>query len=689
MRLLQAGGTLGPDALYVNRLADERLFEKLQAGFFCHVLAPRQVGKSSLGDRVAKRLNQSGTSCVFVDLTNIGASATAEQWFLSLATEIAAELNLENPRHYWQSKKDIGVIHRWSNYLYEKVLPSVSTKLIIMLDEIDVTLNLEFRGDLFGQIRSIYNARARNTLAEKLSFCLFGTATPLDLTDEEKRTPFNISHAIVLDDFSREQVDAFKSALDQILPGDSSAWLSAIWEQTHGHPLMTQRICLELIDVLPRLPRTIDSECIARVVLSASRPEIFDCISEVDRRLPAGHTSTRQQLALYRRILNGEEIESIPNDPTQLRLRMTGLVADRVGNNNLSYLRVRNQIFKRKYHIDWVDARDERPPYVDDMASWAKTHSKDYLQSGTALENMKQWAQLRGYLSPEEQEYLSESVEHSRREAEAAKRTARNFKFLVSAVILGPVIVLAIVFASTDRIQTKRDLSKSTQDLSECNASKSSCLGSKEITEAMLNRCKDAPNKIITLKQDLDNSRSRFADLSDKLHKLQKANYDKLISSKEVTRSDLKLCTERQKLLSQAYLELYHNPVPHTMSLNPIMTKEINFEIEQILRDALSACYDLQSNRQRKAFLTKLKISLDLYADGHVVFKLDIAPKENRVGCASQQLQLPQFMTQLQTLAKKYSIHKDQPLLINIPDSFGGAAAKKKKSVTRRTDRRG
>ena len=270
MRRLQAGGTLGPDALYVNRLADERLFEKLQAGFFCHVLAPRQVGKSSLGDRVAKRLNQSGTSCVFVDLTNIGASATAEQWFLSLATEIAAELNLENPRHYWQSKKDIGVIHRWSNYLYEKVLPSVSTKLIIMLDEIDVTLNLEFRGDLFGQIRSIYNARARNTLAEKLSFCLFGTATPLDLTDEEKRTPFNISHAIVLDDFSREQVDAFKSALDQILPGDSGAWLSAIWEQTHGHPLMTQRICLELIDVLPRLPRTIDSEDIASGLFRSS-----------------------------------------------------------------------------------------------------------------------------------------------------------------------------------------------------------------------------------------------------------------------------------------------------------------------------------------------------------------------------------------------------------------------------------
>lgn len=683
MRLLQAGGTLGPDALYVNRLADERLFEKLQAGFFCHVLAPRQVGKSSLGDRVAKRLNQSGTSCVFVDLTNIGAGATAEQWFLSLATEIAAELNLENPRHYWQSKKDIGVIHRWSNYLYEKVLPSVSTKLIIMLDEIDVTLNLEFRGDLFGQIRSIYNARARNTLAEKLSFCLFGTATPLDLTDEEKRTPFNISHAIVLDDFSREQVDAFKSALDQILPGDSSAWLSAIWEQTHGHPLMTQRICLELIDVLPRLPRTIDSEDIARVVLSASRPEIFDCISEVDRRLPAGHTSTRQQLALYRRILKGEEIESIPNDPTQLRLRMTGLVADRVGNNNLSYLRVRNQIFKRKYHIDWVDARDERPPYVDDMASWAKTHSKDYLQSGTALENMKQWAQLRGYLSPEEQEYLSESVEHSRREAEAAKRTARNFKFSVSAAILGPVIVLAIVFAGTDRIQTKQALSK-------CNELTSSCEASKKITEDNLKLCNAEPpiNKI-TCKQDLNMSQLRNAELREELHTARKANYNNLASAKEVTKSDLKLCTERQKLLSQAYVELYHKTFHDTRSSNPIITKEINFEIKQILRSALSVCYDFTDEKQRKDFFTKLKITLDLYADGHVVFKLDIAPKENRVGCASQQLQLPQFMTQLQTLAKKYSIHKDQPLLINIPDSFGGAAAKKKKSVTRRTDRRG
>ena len=52
-----AGGTLRSDApSYVQRPADDELFNQALAGEFCYVLTPRQMGKSSLMIRTARRL---------------------------------------------------------------------------------------------------------------------------------------------------------------------------------------------------------------------------------------------------------------------------------------------------------------------------------------------------------------------------------------------------------------------------------------------------------------------------------------------------------------------------------------------------------------------------------------------------------------------------------------------------------
>ena len=58
--VLQAGGALGLDKLYVERPADRELHRALSAGEFCYVLAPRQSGKSSLRVRTAARLRAAG-----------------------------------------------------------------------------------------------------------------------------------------------------------------------------------------------------------------------------------------------------------------------------------------------------------------------------------------------------------------------------------------------------------------------------------------------------------------------------------------------------------------------------------------------------------------------------------------------------------------------------------------------------
>src|SRR5262245_53516831 len=86
----RVGGSLPPDSpSYVERPADEQLFEQLLAGRFCYVLTARQMGKSSLMLRTAERLREYGFQTARVDLSGLGVQeVTSEQWYLGLIKRI-------------------------------------------------------------------------------------------------------------------------------------------------------------------------------------------------------------------------------------------------------------------------------------------------------------------------------------------------------------------------------------------------------------------------------------------------------------------------------------------------------------------------------------------------------------------------------------------------------------------------
>jgi hypothetical protein len=84
----KVGSTLGPDApSYVVREADEELPRLVLAGHFCYVLTARQMGKSSLMIRTAKRLQAEGVRTATVELTQIGTQGGVEAWYLSLISQ--------------------------------------------------------------------------------------------------------------------------------------------------------------------------------------------------------------------------------------------------------------------------------------------------------------------------------------------------------------------------------------------------------------------------------------------------------------------------------------------------------------------------------------------------------------------------------------------------------------------------
>ncbi|MFY9620293.1 MAG: AAA-like domain-containing protein [Pyrinomonadaceae bacterium] len=242
------GGTVRLDrGVYIPRQTDEELLAYCRAGLFAYVLTSRQLGKSSLMVHTARRLTAEGKRTAIIDLGQIG-TATPEQWYLGVMTNIAEELRLKiDVVSWWSENPGLSVTNRLTAFFEYVLREEVSEPVIIFMDEIDTTLNLEFRDDFFAAIRYFYNARAHKPEFNRLTFVLIGTATPGDLIDDPLRTPFNIGHWVVLSDFTLEEAMPLAKGLG--LPnGESEKVMRWILEWTGGHPYLTQRICQVIAD---------------------------------------------------------------------------------------------------------------------------------------------------------------------------------------------------------------------------------------------------------------------------------------------------------------------------------------------------------------------------------------------------------------------------------------------------------
>ena len=432
----QVGGTLPPNnPHYVEREADNKLFQSLIKDEFCYVFNSRQTGKSSLQVHVRKKLEAEGIICAYIDLSGIDTTSDLESWYLTIIDEIANSLLPEiDIFDWWDEIPNQNLLAKFSKFFNELLLKKFKEKIVIFVDEIDTVLSLNFStDDFFRFIRSCHNKRALQSEYQRLTFCLLGVTDPSYLIKNKENTPFNIGTAIELKGFNFVEAEKpLTNGLKEQLDNPQQV-LQEILNWTNGQPFLTIKI-LSLLsenntDSHPNISNFINNHVIKNWE-SQDHPEHLKTIRD---RLFFKKDLLKKILILYQDIIHSQKTNrpiKINNniDEAQIELLLSGLVVKKNG-----HLIVNNKTYQSIFSLDWIKEEltklfsQEKPLwYVGKITQWLNSNRQDkcVLLTPQELINFQIWIGDNKPLNKEDLAFLYQSTKEAERISQQAKEVA-------------------------------------------------------------------------------------------------------------------------------------------------------------------------------------------------------------------------------------------------------------------------
>ncbi|MDJ0710995.1 MAG: AAA-like domain-containing protein [Woeseiaceae bacterium] len=340
---------------YIGRDADDHLYETVVSGRYAHVLAPDRSGKSSLIAASAARLEANGRKVAILDLEQIGerdGGGDPGRWYYNVAYRLLRQLRIRyDLQSWWHDKSILSNRQRLLEFYSEIVLQFVAERIVVFVDEIQCIEDLPFADQLLASFRAAHNARTTDPDFSRLTFVLLGECDPVSLVAEPELSPFNVTQQIVLDDFSREQIDLFATELN-LDADDAKLALDRIYYWTRGQPYLTQKLARWVSrdhgesDIGEHIDKLARTQLAGRAALH-SEPHM----SHIHRVINNDAKRKEALLNLYGKIRKGIEVPADLGSPLQRRLMAVGLLEiDHDGN-----LRVRNRLYELVFTARWAN----------------------------------------------------------------------------------------------------------------------------------------------------------------------------------------------------------------------------------------------------------------------------------------------------------------------------------------------
>ncbi|MEO8465426.1 MAG: AAA-like domain-containing protein [Gammaproteobacteria bacterium] len=344
------GGPVRPDrSCYVERAADAALASAIRARHLCCVLGPRGIGKSSLVQRVARRLRESGDLVAVVDLAQIGAlteRGSGHGWGMAVAERVAHELELDaDVGPWWRANKKDESEHL-AEFLWRVVLANTTAPITVCFDGLGATTEPPFVRDLLAALQSCYARRSAEPDFKRLSAVLVGSTSRRVLAGSENSSPWAAADVIELDDFSEAESYTLAAGFEGE-PEVALALMDRVTAWTGGHPYLTQKVARAVVRKGGKLE---DVERVVRdQLLAPGLAESDPLLSHVRAWLTAKAPGARRAAKLLRRLARGGTVTAPADLAVQERLQLSGVVAI----DEHRRLEFRNRIF-RELVGQWV-----------------------------------------------------------------------------------------------------------------------------------------------------------------------------------------------------------------------------------------------------------------------------------------------------------------------------------------------
>jgi formylglycine-generating enzyme required for sulfatase activity len=354
---VKVGGPVdATEQVYVVRASDREFIKQLRAGEYVNVVTSRQMGKTSLVYRTMALMEGEGYRFAYFDLSPLKNEDSPQLYFQGVVKALARKLKLDlDLPQFWARHADESLSLGFMDF-FRVALERLDGRIVIILDEIDSTLERDFTDDLFTAIRSLYTSRPEEPALKRLSFCLVGVATPNELIKARRTTPYNIGRTLWLADFDplNDDLSPFLAALHAD-PDIAGQLLMRILHWTGGQPYLTARLCEEARRKGAATAAAIDA-LVEHDFTSLDGLRQDAHFEQTLRFINERAARSGDLMSLYERLLKGESLPDQAANIAYAQLKLSGL-ARRDGQGRL---RTRNRLYEKLFDLSWVAASKPR-----------------------------------------------------------------------------------------------------------------------------------------------------------------------------------------------------------------------------------------------------------------------------------------------------------------------------------------